>query len=69
MREKAGRITAAGMTKEVTFVAVEGPTNDRIGAAYRTKYHDSPYLKSVISARARSATVKVMPPGHGANTR
>ena len=69
MREKAGRITAAGMTKEVTFVAVEGPTNDRIDAAYRTKYHDSPYLKSMISARARSATVKVMPPGHGADTR
>ena len=28
MREKAGRITAAGMTKEVTFEPVEGPINE-----------------------------------------
>src|SRR5262249_40190091 len=61
MGQKAGRITAASMTKEVTFVPVEGPINDRIDAAYRTKYHGSPYLKPMISARARSATVKVMP--------
>ena len=61
MGQKAGQITAASMTKEVTFVPVEGPINDRIDAAYRTKYHGSPYLKPMISARARSATVKVMP--------
>lgn len=61
MRQKAGRITAAGMTKEVTFVSVDGPISDRIDTAYRTKYHDSPYLRSMISARARAATVKVMP--------
>src|SRR5947209_19700822 len=28
-RQKAGRITAAGMTKEVTFEPVDGPINDR----------------------------------------
>ena len=67
MRQKGGRITAAGMTKEVTFVPVEGPINDRIDAAYREKYHGSPYLKSMISARARSATVKVMPRDRGVN--
>jgi hypothetical protein len=61
VRQKAGRITAAGMTKEVAFEPVDGPINDRIDDAYRAKYRGSPYLGSMISARARSATVKVMP--------
>ena len=60
-RQKAGRIIAAGMTKEVTFEPVDGPINDRIDDAYRAKYRGSPYLNSMIGARARSATVKVMP--------
>jgi hypothetical protein len=49
------------MTKEVTFEPVEGLMNDRIDEAYRAKYHGSPYLSPMIGARARSATVKVMP--------
>jgi hypothetical protein len=61
LRQKAGRITAAGVTKQVTFAPVDGPINDRIDEAYRAKYKDSPYLGSMISARARSATIKVMP--------
>jgi hypothetical protein len=61
VREKAGRITAAGMTKEVTFEPVEGPINERIDDAYRAKYHGDPYLSSMISSRARSATVKIAP--------
>ena len=61
MRQRAGRITAAGMTKEVTFEPVDGPINDRIDDAYRTKYHGSPYLNPMIAARARSATVEVNP--------
>jgi hypothetical protein len=61
VQKKAGRIMAAGMTKEVTFEPVDEPINDRIDDAYRTKYLDSPYLSPMISARARSATVKVMP--------
>ena len=61
VRQKAGRITAAGMTKEVTFETVGGPVNDRIDDAYRAKYKGSPYLSPMIGARARSATVKVMP--------
>jgi hypothetical protein len=58
---RRGRITVAGMTKEVTFEPVEGALNDLIDDAYRAKYHGSPYLGSMISARARSATVKVTP--------
>ena len=63
MRQKAGRITAAGMTREVAFEPVEGPINDRIDEAYRAKYRGSRYLDPMIGARARSATVKVAPRG------
>ncbi|HEY5894475.1 MAG TPA: DUF2255 family protein [Chthoniobacterales bacterium] len=61
VRQKAGRIIAAGMTKEVIFEPVEGPINDRIDDAYRTKYRGSPYLSPMIGARTRSATVRVIP--------
>jgi hypothetical protein len=61
VRQKAGRIIAASMSKEVTFEPVEGPVNDRIDDAYREKYKGSPYLAPMIGARARSATVKVTP--------
>jgi hypothetical protein len=61
LRQKAGRITAAGMMREVTFEPVDGPINDRIDEAYRAKYRSSPYLSPMVGARARSATVKIMP--------
>jgi hypothetical protein len=61
MRQKAGRITAAGITREVTFEPVEGPVNDRVDEAYRTKYQGSPYLSPMIGAGTRSTTVKVTP--------
>jgi hypothetical protein len=60
-KQKAGRIIAAGMTKEATFEPVDGPINDNIDEAYRAKYHASPYLNPMISARARAATIKVIP--------
>ena len=63
VRQKAGRIISAGMLKEVTFEPVNGPINDRIDDAYRAKYSGSPYLSPMVGARARSATVKVMPRG------
>jgi hypothetical protein len=61
LRQNAGRITAAGMTKEVTFAPADGPINERIDDAYRAKYQGSPYLGSMIGARARAATIKVLP--------
>jgi hypothetical protein len=61
VRQRAGRIAAAGMTKEVTFERVDGPINDLVDDAYRPKYRGSPYLSPMIGASARSATVKVMP--------
>jgi hypothetical protein len=61
VRQKAGRITAAGLTKEVAFEPVQGPINDRIDDAYRAKYRKSSYLEPMIGPRAKAATVKVMP--------
>ena len=61
VKQKAGRIRTAGMTKEVTFEPVDGALNDRIDDAYRAKYASGPYLKPMLSARARSATVRVLP--------
>jgi hypothetical protein len=59
--QKAGRIRAAGLDKDVTFEPVEGSINGEIDAAFRTKYRGSPYLDAMISDRARSATVKITP--------
>ena len=61
LQQKAGRITAGGMTKEVAFQPVQGAINDRIDDAYRAKYKGSPYLSPMIGARARAATVKITP--------
>ena len=52
VRQMAGRIIAAGMTKEVIIEPVEGPIHDLIDDAYRVKYHDSPRLSQMIDARA-----------------
>src|SRR5262249_16583489 len=59
--QKAGRIALAGMTKEVSFEPVDGPINDRIDDAYRAKYRGSRFLAPMVNARARAATVRVMP--------
>jgi hypothetical protein len=63
MRQRRGRIVAAGMTKDVVFEPVEGAVNDRIDEAYRVKYKSSPYLGPMTGNRARSATVRLMPCG------
>lgn len=59
IREKAGKIEAAGMVKKVRFKPVSGSVNEKIDDAYREKYNDSPYLNSMISKRAKAATVRV----------
>lgn len=62
LSQKAGRITAAGMTRDVAFEP-ENADQSRIDEAYRTKYAGSPYLPPMISARAQAATVKILPVG------
>lgn len=61
LKQRAGRITAAGLTKEVAFEPVGGNMKDLIDEAYRTKYRESPYLKPMIGAAASAATVKITP--------
>ena len=61
MRQKRGRITAAGVTKNVAFEPVDGAINDDIDEAYRKKYENSPYVQPMIGERSRSATVKIEP--------
>ncbi|WP_440135498.1 DUF2255 family protein [Chitinophaga sancti] len=60
IQQKAGRIQVAGLIKEVSFEPVGDALNDRIDEAYQTKYKSSPYLGSMISSRARSATIKIV---------
>jgi hypothetical protein len=60
-RQKAGRITAAGMMKDVNFDPADGPINDLVDEAYRAKYRNSPYLDAMVGTRARSATVAITP--------
>ncbi len=59
IRQKAGKIEAAGMVKKVAFEPVSGVINDEIDEAYREKYKGSPYLQAMIGRRARAATVRV----------
>jgi hypothetical protein len=70
VRQRAGRIVAAGMTLEVVFEPVGGADGDglqdRIDAAYRAKYRGSPYLEPMIGKRARAATVRILPRVAGA---
>ena len=61
MKQKRGRISVAGLTKEVDFESADPTVNGRIDDAYRAKYRSSPYLDPMIGARARSATVKIKP--------
>ena len=61
IRHKAGRISVAGVTREVAFQPITGAINDQIDEAYRRKYSKSPYLAPMIGERARAATIKITP--------
>lgn len=61
VREKAGRITAAGMTHNVKFETVAGSVNHPIEDAYSAQYKGSQYLAPMISERSRAATVRIIP--------
>lgn len=61
VQQKAGRIHAAGMVKDVFFEPVKGDINDAIDEMYKKKYSDSRYLQPMISERTRAATVRIDP--------
>jgi hypothetical protein len=60
-KQRAGQITSGGQTTDVSFEPVAGEINERIDAAYRDKYSSSSYLKPMIAARARAATLRISP--------
>lgn len=64
LKQRAGRIIAAGKTIDVRFEPVSGAVNDRIDGAYRAKYSTSGYLTPMISERPRAATVRILPQGN-----
>ncbi len=59
VKQRAGKIEAARMVKKVKFEIVSGSINEKIDDAYRKKYSTSPYLNSMISERAKAATIRV----------
>lgn len=63
IQQKAGRIHAAGMIKDVIFEPVcdDMALDTMIDEAYRKKYNTSPYLEPMISDHARKATIKIIP--------
>jgi hypothetical protein len=59
-----GHIRAAGVEKDVTFVEEPDPgINDRIDAAYRTKYrrYAASIISHIVSPKARATTIKLVP--------
>jgi hypothetical protein len=59
----AGRIQAGGVEKDVTFVEETDPgINDKIDAAYLTKYSRYPqYVAPMVTSDVRAATIKLIP--------
>ena len=62
-----GHIQAGGVDKDVTFVDADPDINDKIDAAYRTKYrrYAASIISSIVSPDARSATIKLVPRSTG----
>jgi len=58
-----GHIWAGGVEKDVIFVEETDPdTNDRIDAAYLTKYGRYPqYVAPMVTPEVRAATIKLAP--------
>ncbi len=62
---RAGRISAGGVTREVTFVDVSEDEllRTKIDAAYRSKYrsYSASYVDPMVAPPARAATLKLVP--------
>jgi len=59
-----GRISAGGVEKDVTFVAVaadDEDTNGAVDASYLRKYASSPYSKTMSTEPVRRNTIEVIP--------
>ncbi|MBV9583256.1 MAG: DUF2255 family protein [Alphaproteobacteria bacterium] len=59
-----GHIKAGGIDKDVRFEdPADAALNDRIDAAYRSKYlhHGAQWVDPMVAAEARSTTIKLVP--------
>jgi hypothetical protein len=58
-----GRIRSGGVEKNVTFVDVNDDIDDQVDERYRDKYrrYSPSTVGSVLTAEARSATIKLVP--------
>jgi hypothetical protein len=58
-----GHIQAGGVDKDVVFVEADPDINDKVDAAYRTKYrrYAASIISTIVSPQARSATLKLVP--------
>ena len=58
-----GHIQAGGVDKDVAFVEADPDINDKVDAAYRTKYrrYAASIISTIVSPQARSATLKLVP--------
>jgi hypothetical protein len=60
-----GRISAGGVTKNVTFMDVsdDEALNNEIDAAYRSKYrrYSATYIDPIIASQAHATTLKLVP--------
>lgn len=60
--QRAGRITAGGIEKDVAFTPTrDAELDEKVDAAYQAKYGGSPYLPPMLTDKVRAATVRVDP--------
>jgi hypothetical protein len=64
---REGRVQAGGIATDVTFEDADSGLNDEIDAAYRTKYrrYSASIVNSILTPKARSATIKLVPRARG----
>jgi len=60
---REGRIETGGLDRDVMFVDADPEVNDKLDAAYRTKYrrYAANIVNSIVSAKARATTIKLVP--------
>lgn len=63
LRSREGQISAGGVQKAVRFADADPAANDRIDAAYRSKYmrHGARWVNPMVATEARPTTIKLVP--------
>ena len=62
-QRRDGHIKAGGVDKDVTFAEANPTANDRIDAAYRSKYlhHGAQWVDPMVAPEAGATTIKLVP--------